>query len=448
MARGREGQPAPGRLASATMADREHGHTGAGGRAVRGLPGALLDALARAPVNPSGGALWPPRRRWASLAPVASLAVMAVGLTGGSIALFIADLHVTPLLAVALGMAQCAPLLLAVRWPLLAWRIMVAGLLAGELAMAGQQVVWPWPATSLVAMAVVLVLVVTYHERRTALGAGLATALLVAVPAPVADAPAWIGLILAAGLASVVVLADTVRGRYAAEASLAEQAELRRQDLARQAVLEARARIARELHDVVAHHMSVVALQAEAAPYKIPDLRAEEQHTFAVIRDAAREALAETRRMVGLLREDTDSAERFPQPGLDRLDELAERARQSGLTVEVAVLGIPRRVAAGVDLSAFRIVQEGLSNAARHAPGARVRVEVRYDAAKLWVTVADDGAAGRGRAGATAEPGGGHGLVGMRERVAMLGGTLSAGPGADGGYAVAADLPYGDEEPA
>jgi signal transduction histidine kinase len=434
------------------MAGREGRDTGSGARAVLALPGALIAALGRAPVAASGDPLWPPRRHWRSLAPVALLATLALGLAGGSIALFVADLRVAPLVGTVLGVAQCAPLLLAVRWPLLAWRIMVAALLAGELALAGRQVVWPWPVTSVVALVVVLALLVAYAERRTALGAGAATVLLVAAPAPaVSGTPAWVALILAALVAAVMLVGDAVRGRYAAEASLAEQAELRRRDLARQAVLEERTRIARELHDVVAHHMSVVAIQAEAAPYKIAGLQPEAQGTFEVIRDAAREALAETRRVVGLLREDTESPERVPQPGLDRLAELAAAGRRTGLTIEVSVVGIPRPVAAGVDVSAFRIVQEGLSNAARYAPGARVRVEVRYAAAAIRLTVADDGGSAdpdpdpeRGPA-AGAGSGGGHGLVGMRERVAMLGGTLTAGPGRDGGFAVTADLPYGEK---
>lgn len=238
----------------------------------------------------------------------------------------------------------------------------------------------------------------------------------------------------------VLVFGDAVGGRYAAEASLAEQTELRRRDLARQAVLEERARIARELHDVVAHHMSVVALQAEAAPYKIADLPPAAQGTFEVIRDAAREALAETRRVVGLLREDTDSPERLPQPGLARLDGLLDGARQAGITVDSALVGMPRPIAAGVDLSAYRIVQEALSNATRYARGSHVGVEIRYGADRLTVAVTNDGGAATPAASHTD---GGHGLVGMRERVAMLGGTLSAGPREEGGFAVVAELPYG-----
>jgi signal transduction histidine kinase len=184
--------------------------------------------------------------------------------------------------------------------------------------------------------------------------------------------------------------------------------------------------------------MSVIALQAEAAPYKIEGLPPAALNTFTVIRGAAREALAETRRVVGLLRADSEAAERVPQPGLDRLDELIAWAERAGLAVKPAIVGLPRPLPAGVDLSAYRIVQEALSNAARYAPGADIVVEVRYGGDRLSVTITDGGA----RGGSPEASGGGHGLVGMHERVAMLGGTLTTGPRPEGGFEVHAELPY------
>jgi signal transduction histidine kinase len=158
-------------------------------------------------------------------------------------------------------------LILAGRWPLAAWRIMVVGLLAGVFALSGQHQFWPWPVTSWLAMVAVLIQVAAGYPRSIAVGAGIVTALGAVLPAVVfARMPFWFALILWAIIVLVLVLADALTGRYAAEASLAEQTALRQRDLARQAVLEERTRIARELHDVVAHHMSVVALQAEAAP--------------------------------------------------------------------------------------------------------------------------------------------------------------------------------------
>lgn len=370
--------------------------------------------------------------------------LLAVGFTGGAVGQMVSESmgHTVASLAAVLGFAQVAPLLIAGSRPLGAWRTMAIGMLAGVLVLSGKHLFWPWPVTTWLAMIVVLFLVGVGYERQVAFGAGLVTALGVVLPAVViAGMQFWFALILWGIIAIVLVFADALSGRYAAEASLAEQAALRQRDLARQAVLEERARIARDLHDVVAHHMSVIALQSEAAPYKIQDLPPAGRQTFAVIRDAAREALAETRRVVGLLRQDDDGApERLPRPGLDRLDELVEGARHTGLTVESRVIGIPRPLSAGTDLSAYRIVQEALSNAARYAPGASVRVRIRYGEEQLFVSVVDDGAAGPARS----EPGGGHGLIGMRERVTMLGGTLSAGPGESAGFAVAAELPYAD----
>jgi signal transduction histidine kinase len=402
---------------------------------------AVLDAAVRTPVALVPEWPWPARPTRMRLVVSVIWAGLAAGWTASAIAELIAGRMVSSIVGTLIGVAQCVPLLLAVRRPLVAWRIMVLGQLAGVLVSYRHAPVWPWPIGGCLAMIVVLFQVAASYRRRTAVGVGLLTALFMLLPAiPLGGTPPWLVLILCGVVSLVLVLGDAILGRHTAEARLAEQAELRRQDLARQAVLEERSRIARELHDVVAHHMSMIAIQAEAAPLKIHDLPPAAQETLTAIRGAAREALAETRRVVGLLRNGDEMPERAPQPGLARLDELVEAGRQSGLTVEPVVIGMPRPLAVGVDLSAYRIVQEALSNAARYAPGARVRVTVRYGGQRLHVSVTDEGC----DPPVTAQAGGGHGLVGMRERVAMLGGTLSAGPHHDGGFAVVADLPYGD----
>jgi signal transduction histidine kinase len=325
----------------------------------------------------------------------------------------------------------------------MAWRIMVIGQLAGVIVAYDEAPIWPWTVGGCLAMMVVLFQVAASYPRRTLTGVGLLTGLVMLLPAvALGGTPPWLVLILCGVVALILVLGDAILGRHNAEALLAEQAELRRRDLARQAVLEERSRIARELHDVVAHHMSMIAIQAEAAPLKIPNLPPAAQETLTAIRGAAREALAETRRVVGLLRNGDELPERVPQPGLDRLEELLEAGRQSGLSVESTVVGVPRPLVGGVDLSAYRIVQEALSNAARYAPGARVCVGVHYGRGALRVSVSDDGSSTVPEA---AENGGGHGLVGMRERVAMLGGTLVTGVH-QGGFKVVAELPYGDAQ--
>jgi signal transduction histidine kinase len=410
--------------------------TGPGARVLR----VIRDAAMHAPKEPARTLLWPDKFGAMRINVMVVSIALAVGFTAGSIAIHARVMGVPTTQAWVLGMAQCLPLLIAARWPLVAWRISAAGLLFGVILVADREEFWPWPVPSFLALVAILFAVAVSYERETSAGVALVTILGAIAPAAlIAGMPVWFGIILTAIVLVVLTFGDAVGGRYAAEAILAERAELHRQDLARHAVLEERARIARELHDVVAHHMSVIAMQAEAAPYKIPELPDAAKDTFVVVRDAAREALAETRRVVGLLRADDEAAERRPQPGLDRLEELTRGASQSGLAVHVRVVGVPRPVVAGVDLSAYRIVQESLSNAARYAPGSQVDVEVRYGPDLLGVRVVDDGARTPPQGS-----GGGHGLIGMHERVTMLGGTLVAGPDPGNGWSVVAELPYGD----
>jgi len=214
------------------------------------------------------------------------------------------------------------------------------------------------------------------------------------------------------------------------------------------ALLEERQRIARELHDVVAHHMSVIAIQAEAAPYKTPDPPKELVESFAEIRASALSGLNELRRVLGVLR--NDAPDTAPQPGLGDLDGLLKSARSAGVTVTAGIGGTPRPLPEGVDLSAYRIVQEALSNAMRHAPGAAVQVSLYYGDAALVVNVRNDCAPGNHAAeapGGVPSEGSGHGIIGMRERATMLGGHLQAGPTEKGEFLVTAALPL-DNQPA
>ncbi|MEW2355616.1 sensor histidine kinase [Spirillospora sp. NPDC029432] len=404
-------------------------------RLLQGIRSALLPG----PHDPHVTML--PERMWLRIPLLLLLLGMTIGFTAGSIAIPIEVDHRSPGISAVLGVLQAAPLMLAVRRPLAAWRLSAGGFLLGALLVRGVGF-WPWPVTAFLALLVILFFVALACDRETLIGVGAVTIAGVLGPAVLLGMPGWFGAILAGIVLVVLAFGDAIGGRRTAEAIVREQEELRRQDLARQAVLEERARIARELHDVVAHHMSVIAMQAEAAPYKIPDLPDAARQTFGVVRDAAREALTETRRVVGLLRSDDEGAERAPQPGLDRLDDLVAAARGAGLKVGVTMIGVPRPLAVGVDLSAFRIVQESLSNATRYAPGSRVQIEIRYGPDSLRVSVVDDGPRG------TPEEshGGGHGLVGMRERVVMLDGTLTAGARERGGWEVVADVPYGDPD--
>jgi signal transduction histidine kinase len=228
-----------------------------------------------------------------------------------------------------------------------------------------------------------------------------------------------------------------VRARRGAREQL-EVAE--RRHVGERALLEERQRIARELHDVVAHHMSVIAIQAEAAPYKTADPPPELVESFGEIRASALSGLNELRRVLGVLR--SDQPDIAPQPGLGDLDGLIESARAGGVTVTSTVTGPPRPLPEGVDLSAYRIAQEALSNAMRHAPGSEVRVRLYYGEAVLVIEVRNNGcSAAAGGQQAKAGLGSGHGIIGMRERAAMLGGHLEAGPTGDDEFLVTAALP-------
>lgn len=197
-----------------------------------------------------------------------------------------------------------------------------------------------------------------------------------------------------------------------------------------------RARIARELHDVVAHHISMIAVQAETARLTVPGMPAAGAARLSEISATARAGLTEMRRLLGVLREDTDVAQRQPQPGLHQLNDLLDEARDaSGRGTRLIVSGAPVTLDPGVELAAYRIVQEALTNARRHAAGAAVDVELRYSEEGLRLRVRDNGP------GTPLAPTDGHGLLGMRERAAAVGGRLRAGPAALGGFLVEARLP-------
>lgn len=331
-------------------------------------------------------------------------------------------------LLIFLSFAGAAPLLLRDRFPLAAWRLSAAAMAASAILVPPRTLLdMPYLPSLLAVYLLCLYAVAVRCERAVTIGAMAITVVGVFVIDPRTS-----GFAL---LAAVPVLFGyLVRLRRTAKEALAEQEE---RHAAETAVLQERQRIARELHDVVAHHMSVIAIQAEAAPYKVTEPPPELAESFADIRASALEGLTELRRILGVLRTE-ESAEIVPQPGLERLDEVVSSARNGGLTVETEVSGEPSSLPEGVGLSAFRILQEALSNAMKHAPGATVRVQITYDPARLRLRVVNGPGARPPAHGGT---GGGHGLVGMRERTTMLGGELGAGPTSDGGFAVVAVLP-------
>jgi signal transduction histidine kinase len=215
----------------------------------------------------------------------------------------------------------------------------------------------------------------------------------------------------------------------------ADRAEQEREDQARLAVAEERARIARELHDVVGHAVSVMTVQAAGVRRLLKPEQEREREALLVVEQTGRDALAEMRRMVGVLRSLDEAPALAPQPSLEHVDKLIEQARNAGLPVELRVEGEPVQLPTGVDLTAYRIVQEGLTNATKHSQAEHAEVLVRYDNGHLEVTISDDGRGGGGGES------GGHGLVGMRERVSVYGGELEVGPRPEGGFALRVRLP-------
>jgi signal transduction histidine kinase len=234
------------------------------------------------------------------------------------------------------------------------------------------------------------------------------------------------------------------RGLYVAQLEeRAVQAERDRDREATLAVTNERTRIAREIHDVVAHGLSIMIVQADGGLYAADASPEQAKKALATIGDTGRASLTEMRKMLGLLKQDEqnelDPNQPRPQPGVSSLPELVENVREAGLTVDYEVTGTPRDLPALLGLTAYRIVQEGLTNTLKHAgPGARTSVTLDFGREMLTVVVTDDGRGGG--VAPTSDPG--HGLVGMRQRASISGGTVNAGPKAGGGYEVVAKLPY------
>ncbi|MEW2432351.1 histidine kinase [Micromonospora sp. NPDC047644] len=392
-----------------------------------------------------GQALWgrdaPPGRpllaRWPRLAPYAA----PVGLLA-ALGLFLITLTVetewglpTPV-AVLFAAMTVAPLLALPRRPLLAWRLAVLALLICTFDAPADQD-WRWtPPLALGSIAVLAVVVARVDRPALAWVVLISTVPVLTMVHPDNRVPV---LLL---LGALAIAGDLIRRNRLSRSALAAQTELSEREQERRAVLEERTRIARELHDVVAHHMSLIAVQAETAPYRLTDVPAPAAAEFVAIAASARDALTDMRRLLGVLRSEASDAQTAPQPDLTDLGAMVDAARRAGLPVTLDVEPVhDDRVPAPVGLAAYRIVQEGLANAARHAAGAAVRVTVRAGPSGLGVRVENSPADVR----PTADGGSGHGLTGMRERATSLGGTFTAGPLPDGGYAVAAELPYDAE---
>ncbi|GAA3957739.1 sensor histidine kinase [Actinoplanes auranticolor] len=364
-------------------------------------------------------------------------------LTGLGAALFVyydlADVDlIGPVAAIRLALAAAvvAPVALLPRRPLLAWRLaIIATLLDLPLDIAPAGLSWPWhPAQTLVLPALVLFVAVR-HPITTVSWAALMTAAAMVVHLPTSQAPVVIAFVVLSA-----VVGDQIRRRVEAQRDLTAERKLTEVELARRVVLEERARIAREMHDVVAHHMSLIALRAETAPYRLIDQPGARDAEFVEIASASRAALNDMRRLLGVLRSDPGTAATAPSPGLAGIPAMIEAAGAAGLDVSLEPTGTMTATPV-VEECAYRIVQEGISNATRHAPGAAIRVTVAAADRTLQVRVhnTDPDPAAAVSSGSAA--GGGHGIAGMRERVGALGGDLTTGPSQDRGYEVRAVLP-------
>jgi signal transduction histidine kinase len=354
------------------------------------------------------------------LAP--SLAIASHGLQRGSRSAHFADV-------VAAAVLSSLPLLVRRRWPV---QVLVATLIVG-VAIPTAAVFWP-PA---------LVAVYTIASRRpwrmavvSAVAAALAFDLHRVMWGYSLPLLGLISGIALSGAALALGLYQATRLAYFEQArERVARLERERELLAEQAAATERLRIARELHDVVAHNVSLMVIQAQALEATAGD-QASAHRGAQTIAELGREAMREMHRTLELMRAESDEQERKPQPVLNDLRPLLERAHAAGVMVELSVKGSPRSLPAGVELSAYRIVQEALTNALKHAGDARARVRVCYAPDSLELEIVDDGA------GASADvPSGGHGLAGMRERVALYGGRLDAGRRPSGGFAVRVLLP-------
>jgi signal transduction histidine kinase len=348
----------------------------------------------------------------------------------------------------ALGLARALALGLAWLRPRAAMLVslITAAITAAVTTPVSSSEPWPWGTTAAFGHSFVVAIAGAGGlGRREQVAWWMATQAVGVVAVELsADRGSWRGLITMAILSAIaIVVGDLIHTRGQTNRRLAEQETITRAERAERERLQERARIARELHDVVAHHLSVVVVRADSAPHRLADVPEDVREEFTEIADAARVSLTEMRRVLRLLREPVEQppmGELGPQPGLGELADLVETTRRAG--ADVRLTGeVPSGFDPTVELTVYRVVQEGLSNAVRHAPHAAVEVSVRQSSGELEVIVHNTPAPGS----PTPVPGDGHGLTGMRERVALVEGTVSAAPTAEGGYLVQAIIPVGEE---
>ncbi|MGW3493918.1 sensor histidine kinase [Streptomyces sp. NPDC001020] len=390
------------------------------GPVTRRLPGRLREYAA-----------WTPHALVSAVGLVAML--VAWGHSGGGVA------------AVLYGLLAMVPVLLTLVRPVGAFWLALAASAVSAVGGASWGS-WPWRPASVISYMAVLIVVAIRTRPRTAAWMWALTLAYSVIEESLfgyahfsTDTPPMLVF------SALILLAITVWHirRDAAQEVTAHRTETAH-ERSRRTLLEERTTIARELHDVVAHHMSVVAIQAEAAPYRVENPPPELEKAFATIRENAVAALTELRRVLGVVRAEGYEAPDAPQPTLADLDALLANVRDAGLTVEQVTTGAVRELPQGVELSAYRIVQEALSNTLRHAPGATARVEIGYVLGGLGLRIVNGPPPQVTLEKST--HGAGHGITGMRERVSMLDGQMTAAGTDDGGYEVTVFLPTAHAE--
>jgi signal transduction histidine kinase len=333
--------------------------------------------------------------------------------------------------AVALTLLATLPIALRRRFPLLVFAVTLTAALVMDVRYNSFQFAGAVAA---------LYTVAAYVGRPGSIGIGVGAALALPITR-FDDDPTGLPEIVSIYVIFAVawVIGDRIGARRTYLRELEERAvthERERDEHARRAAAEEQARIARELHDIIAHNVSVMTVQAAAAGDAFETQPSRAREALASIESTGREALAELRRLLGSVRQGDGPGAFAPQPGLARLDDLIEQVRATGLTVELTVEGSPRELPPSVDLSAYRIVQEALTNTLKHADASHAIVLVRYGTLALDVEVVDDG-----RGAAADGTGFGHGIIGMRERAVLFGGELRAGPASGRGFSVRARIP-------
>ncbi|MFB7931387.1 sensor histidine kinase [Streptomyces sp. NPDC056039] len=398
-----------------------------------------------------------PPSTWLRWLPHGLVCLAAFGVTVAGLGDMMDNGHLSYGPALLVAIAQGGAAVLGLWRPVPAWWLSLGAFFTGAVMLHRrldidlETYTWPWTAAGIIGLLLVLLLLALRVPTRAAVAALAVTALVT-----YGLEKLWVrvdhdatGTIAVALATLVVVVGTALRGRREARAQLVEQTTLTAEERTRRTLLEERSRIARELHDVVAHHMSVISIQAQVAPHLVENPPDELKENLAGIRQNAVEALTELRRVLGVLRSEQPgpgeeppgpgggNAAHAPQPTLDRLDALVENTRAAGREVTTEINGERRPLPPGVELSAYRIVQEALSNVLRHAPGASAKVRLTYRSDGLEVEVVNSRPTGP----ASPSKGAGHGLLGMRERVAMLGGTMTAHPWHWDGFKVTAFLP-------